>query len=66
MKQIIDKNGNKISGLYKKSDGSIVVVDADNFKKHITEKNRVDEILELKDRVNILESLIEKFLNNIK
>jgi hypothetical protein len=63
MKQIIDSAGNKILGLFKKDDGSIVSLDKTEYNKKNLEKQKADEIIELKNRIDLLEELIIKVLN---
>jgi hypothetical protein len=62
MRQVIDEYGNKVVGLFKKSDGSFIVNDAEQYKKSILERARVDEIAELKDRLNRLETILNNLL----
>lgn len=63
MKQIIDAAGNKIAGLFKKEDGSIVVIDKIEYSKKLLEKQKSEEILDLKRRIEMLETLIKTKLN---
>lgn len=63
MKQIIDASGNKIVGLFKKEDGSIVVIDKTEYSKKLLEKQKSEEILDLKRRIEMLETLIKTKLN---
>ena len=62
MRQVVDTLGNKLVGIFKKSDGSIVVVNPNEYKKAIDEKNMMTEISELKERITHLEQLIQEFL----
>lgn len=66
MKQVVDYRGDKVIGLFKKEDGSLVVSNKVAFDKSVLEKNRVDEITELKDRVARMESLILELISSIK
>jgi hypothetical protein len=63
MKQVIDSNNQNISGLYRKSDNSLVVLDNKSLTRSIAEKNRVDTINELTEKVDKLEKLVLSLLN---
>lgn len=63
MKQIVDSAGNKILGLFKKADGSIVSLDKTEYNRKILEKKKADEMIELKERIRVLEELITTVLN---
>lgn len=58
MKQIIDEAGNKIIGLFKKDDGSIVSINNLEYSRKLLEKQKTEEIQDLKARLEILEKLI--------
>ena len=64
MKQVVDHRGDKVIGLFKKEDGSIVVSNKVAYEKSVLEKKRVDEITELKDRVANMETLIRELILN--
>ena len=59
MKQVLDVHGNKITGLYKKDDGSFVVVDKDGFKKSQSAKATING---LKNEVNTLKEQMAKIM----
>lgn len=62
MKQVVDANGNKLVGIFKKSDGSIVVINPKEFKQQTLEKFRIDEIADLKRRLIAVEEIIQKLI----
>lgn len=62
MKQVVDATGNKLVGIFKKSDGSIVVINPKEFKQQTLEKTRIDEIADLKRRLVVLEEIIQKLI----
>lgn len=64
MKQVVDHFGEKVVGLFKKEDGSLVVSNKLAFDKSILEKKRVDEITELKDRLSHMEKLIQQLIGS--
>lgn len=62
MQQVVDSAGNKLVGIFKKNDGSIVVINPNEFKKVVGENNVLLEISELKERITQLEKLIQDFI----
>ena len=58
MKQVINKDGEPIRGLFRNSDGSIVVNDPQAYNKAIIELNREKEFDDMKNRVNRMEDMI--------
>lgn len=64
MKQVVDHRGEKVIGLFKKEDGSLVVSNKAAFEKSMLEKKRVDEITELKDRLSHMEKLIHQLIGS--
>lgn len=58
MKQVIDKLGNHIFGLFKKDDGSLVVLNNKSYEHSLREKQKAEEMQELKDRIKMLENYI--------
>lgn len=64
MKQVVDRRGDKVVGLFKKEDGSLVVSNKIAYEKSLLEKKRVDEITELRDRVAHMESLILELISS--
>lgn len=64
MKQVVDHRGDKVVGLFKKEDGSLVVSNKVAFEKSVLEKKRVDEVLELHERIDRLENIIQKLLSD--
>lgn len=69
MKQCIDEKGNVIKGLFKKDDGSLVVVDPEAYMRSMTQKANAtklqDEIESLKSQIsNIMKLLNEKTNGN--
>ena len=65
MKSVIDSTGKLISGLFRKSDGSLSVIDNDLYNKYKLELKRASEIEELKDKITRLESIVNSLLNKI-
>lgn len=63
MKQVVDANGTKLVGIFKKSDGSIVVINPKEFKQQTLEKNRIDEIADLKRRLLALEEIVKNLIS---
>lgn len=60
MKQVIDKLGNHIVGLFKKDDGSLVVLNNKSYENSLREKQKFEEIQDLKKRIEMLENFILK------
>ena len=58
MKQIVNKDGEPIRGLFRNLDGSIVVNDPVAYNKAVLEANREKEFIEMKDRVNKMEDML--------
>jgi hypothetical protein len=62
MKQIVDRNGSPLKGLYKKDDRSIVVVDKAAFMKSRMQHDAFDS---LQSEVNTLKKQMQKILEHI-
>lgn len=62
MKQVVDASGNKLVGIFKKDDGSIVVINPHEYKKVVKEISMLEEIVDLKERLSQLEHIIQKFI----
>jgi hypothetical protein len=65
MKQIITSNGDKIKGLFRKPDGSLVVNDPEAYRKAILEKSREEEFEILKQKVNSMENMLASIYNKL-
>jgi len=60
MKQIVNSRGELVHGLFKKEDGSIVVVDDQAWKKNLAAKNVIDSMrLEIDDLRKLVMSMIK-------
>lgn len=62
MKQILDKNGNIISGLFRNDDGSIVANDITTYKKN---KLQHDKFTSLTNEVNLLKEQMKNILEKL-
>lgn len=64
MRQVVDTNGNKIAGLYRKDDGSLINIDPNGLTKcRIAKKNFNDinnEVVALRAQLNIIMELLNK------
>lgn len=62
MKKVIDANGNHISGVFRDSNGALVVDDKKSLIKYNIEQKKSEEFIELKNRLEYMETLINKLL----
>lgn len=60
--EIVDKNGNIIKGLVKNNNGSLVVNDITEYNKYIYQKKISDKLIELDNRISVVETLISKLI----
>lgn len=58
MKKIIDDSGNMVTGMFRDTNGCIVIKDNNSFNKYKQEQ----EIIELKERLIKMETLLNKLL----
>jgi hypothetical protein len=62
MKQIVDYFGNKVQGHFKKSDGSIVVINNDELNKS---KISIESFQKLRDEIDTLKEQMQIILKKL-
>jgi hypothetical protein len=60
--KILDANGAVIPTIERAKNGAIVVKDDGSLNKYLSEKKQATEVVELRDKVKRLESLVEQLL----
>lgn len=66
MKQIIDKDGNIVDGIYRSPLGHLVVIDHINHKKYIKSKQTLEEVDDLKLRLEELTKRVSVMMNRLE
>jgi len=62
MKKIMDDRGIPILGLFRNANGGVVVDDNKSLTKYYMEQKKSDEIVDLKSRLDQMETLIKQIL----
>jgi virulence-associated protein VapD len=66
MKQVIEKNGAPIQGLFRNDQGHILVNDPTALRKVMTEQQKIQEIETLKSEVTEIKSLLKNLIDKLK
>ena len=65
MKQVIDKNGDVVYGLYRSENGSLIVKESVQLQKAKIELNMKQDIEKLKYEVNGLRNIVNELLTHV-